>query len=120
MKWLVAFFICVIPVFSQSNTGELSLRVTDSSGLGVKSAVELGCEANQYHQTFETDDAGTVAAKRLPFGLYVVQVQVPGFAAFSEPVEVRSVVPAEHVVKLSVAAVSTALTVQETETLIDP
>jgi hypothetical protein len=120
MKRLLTLILCAIPIFAQSNTGELRLKVTDSSGLAVKSVVVLVSESNQFHQAFETDDAGNAVAKRLPFGLYVVQVQQQGFAPFSDSVEVRSAIPAEHAVKLSLAAVSTSVTVHETETLIDP
>ena len=120
MKRFLAFFLCAIPVFGQTNTGELRLKVTDSAGLGVKSVVELASDANQFHQTFETDDAGDVTAKRLPFGVYRVKVQHQGFAPFADSVEVRSAIPAEYAIKLSLAAVSTAITVKETETLIDP
>lgn len=120
MKRLLIFFFCAIPAFGQSNTGELRLKVTDSSGLGVKSVVELASDANQFRQAFETDDAGNVTAKRLPFGVYRVQVRQQGFAPFSDSVEVRSAIPAEYTIKLSVVAVSTSITVKETETLIDP
>jgi hypothetical protein len=120
MKRLLLFLLCAVPAFGQSNTGELRLKVTDSAGLAVKSVVELASEANQFHQAFETDDAGNVTAKRLPFGVYRVQVQQQGFAPFTDSVEVRSVLPTEHIIKLSLAAVNTAITVKETETLIDP
>jgi hypothetical protein len=120
MKRFLIFFLCAIPAFGQSETGELRLKVTDSSGLAVKSVVDLVSEANQFHQAFETDDGGNVTAKRIPFGLYRVQVQHQGFASYSDSVEVRSAIPAEYTIKLSVASVSTSVTVKETETLIDP
>jgi hypothetical protein len=120
VKRFLVFVLCAIPVFGQSNTGELRFKVTDPSGLGVKSLVELVSESNQFHQSFETDEAGNVVAKRLPFGIYRVQVQQKGFAPFADSVEVRSAIPAEHTINLSVAAVSTSVTVNETETLIDP
>jgi hypothetical protein len=120
MKRLLVFFLCAIPAFGQSNTGELRLKVTDSSGLGVKSVVELVSEANQFHHAFETDDAGNATAKRLPFGVYRVQVQLQGFAPFSDSVEVRSAIPTEQTIKLSVASVRSSMTVKDAETLIDP
>ena len=52
-------------IVGQSNTGELRVRVTDPSGSPVRSAVELVSEANEFHKTFATDDAGNVVAKRL-------------------------------------------------------
>ena len=117
---LVVLLAWAAMVCAQSNTGELRLRVTDPSGSPVKSNVELVCEANQFRQTFATDDAGTVAAKRLPFGIYQVNVEKQGFAAFSAAVEVRSVIPTQFHVQLSLASMNTSVTVKDTETLIDP
>ena len=105
---------------AQSNTGELRIRVTDPSGFPAKSALELICEANEFHKTFVTDDSGNVVAKRLPFGVYRIHVEQQGFAPFADSVEIRSAVPTEFHVSLSLAAMNTSVTVKETETLIDP
>ena len=40
-----------LPLFAQSNTGELRLKVTDPTGLAVKSSVEMVSEANHYRQS---------------------------------------------------------------------
>jgi hypothetical protein len=109
-----------LPLLAQSNTGELRLKVTDPSGLGVKAVVELVSESNDYQNTLTTDDAGTLIAKRLPFGLYRVQIQQPGFAEVSAPVEIRSAIPNQMSVKLTLASVTTSIVVQDSDTLIDP
>jgi hypothetical protein len=119
-RYLALFLLYPATLIAQSNTGELRVKVTDPSGDPVKSSIELVSEANQFRKTFLTDDSGTVAAKRLPFGLYSVQVEQPGFAPFTDSVEVRSAVPAEYHVALSLAAVNTSVTVQDTDTLVDP
>jgi outer membrane cobalamin receptor len=119
-RYLPLFLLCSTTLLAQSNTGELRLKVTDPSGDAVKSSIELVCEANQFRKTLVTDDLGTVAAKRLPFGLYRVQVEHQGFAPFADSVEVRSAVPAEYHVVLTLAAVNTSVTVQDTDTLVDP
>jgi outer membrane cobalamin receptor len=122
--WLVTaavgLLLCSTMTAAQSNTGELRIRITDPSGSAVKSALELVCEANEFHKQFVTDDSGNVVAKRLPFGVYRIQVEHEGFAAFAGSVEVRSAVPTEFHVTLSLAAMNTSVTVRETETLIDP
>jgi outer membrane cobalamin receptor len=120
MRRFLAFLLFTIPLFGQSRTGELRLKVTDPSGLGVKSLVELVSEANHFQETVSTDDAGYLAAKHLSFGFYRVEVQHEGFAPFRQLVEVRSAVPAELHVMLSVAAVSTNIVVSDTQTLVDP
>ena len=60
--------------FEQSNTGELHLTVIDQAGLPTQSAVELVSEANELRQRYDTDQQGTLVAKRLPFGRYRVEV----------------------------------------------
>ena len=105
---------------AQSSMGELRLSVTDPSGLGLKVPVELTCEANQYQQTYSTDDSGNVAVKRLPFGVYSVRIEHPGFAAFADVVEIRSNLPVEFKAKLTLKPASTTITVSDQSTLLDP
>ena len=122
MRRLLNFGILLLalPLAAQSNMGELRLKVTDPNGLGVKTAVELTSEANEVHTTLATDDVGQLIAKRLPFGLYRVQIQQDGFAPVSMPIEVRSAIPREYSIKLVLAALNTSVTVQAAQTLIDP
>jgi len=114
------FFTLASAVRAQSNVGELRLKVTDPSGSGVKSSIELACEANQFRQTYSTDGSGTATARRLAFGLYQIDVQQPGFATFHDVVEVRSAIPEEFRISLSLASVNSSVTVKDTETLVDP
>ena len=116
----IFFFFGAAPLCGQSNMGELRLKVTDPAGLGVESSVELVSEANQFRRTLATDEAGNLVAKRLPFGVYRIEIRQPGFALFSELVEIRSAIPIEHHVKLSLAAVNTSVVVGDRATLIDP
>jgi hypothetical protein len=123
MARLTSFFailLVALPLLAQSNAGELRLKVTDPHGLGVRSTIELASEANQYDNTFVTDDNGVLIAKRLPFGLYRIQIQQPGFAEVSAPIEVRSAIPIEYAIKLTLASVTTSVMVQDVNTLIDP
>jgi hypothetical protein len=117
---IIALLLWTLPIFAQSFTGELRLTVTDPSGLGVKSTVELVSEANQYHYTFTTDDQGNLDAKRLPYGIYQVKIEAPGFAKVSEPVEIRSALPLDRTIRLKVATVSESANVTASATLVDP
>jgi hypothetical protein len=119
-RFLLFFLISGYPLFGQSDTGELRLSVTDISGLGVKSSIELVCEANQFQQSFETDEGGNLVAKRLPFGVYGLRVERSGFAVFTGSIEIRSAIPFAFTAKLSIAASSTAVVVKDSDTLIDP
>src|SRR5580693_8383769 len=120
MRLLGIFLICASCLLGQSNSGELRIRVTDPSGLGVKSSVELVSEANQFQKTLTTDGLGDLVVKRIPFGVYRVQIDHPGFAVFQDSIEVRSAVPAEYTAKLSIAAANTSVVVHDADTLIDP
>lgn len=106
--------------FGQSNTGELRLMVADTSGLPLHCAVELVSESNQLRESLETDLHGILIAKRLPFGTYRVAVTRDGFAAFAGLVEVRSALPTEYRVTLSLEPLQTQITVRPEETLLDP
>jgi len=117
---LIPLLLCALPLFAQSNTGELRLKVVDPEGLGVKSGVELISEVNEFRQGFVTDDAGSLTARHIPFGVYRLQVQREGFALYTASVEVRSAVPADLRVTLGIAPMSTSVTVNGVDTLIDP
>ena len=112
--------VCATPMFAQSNTGELRLTVADPAGSGVKATVDLVSRGNQYRQTFVTDERGNVDARRLPYGIYQLQIQAKGFAEVSEPVDIRSALPLDRTIRLQVATVSESVKVTDTNTLIDP
>jgi len=116
----LGILLSVLPLFGQTNAGELRITVSDPHGLGVKSAVELISESNELHESLATDDSGILIAKRLPFGLYRIEIQLAGFAPISMPIEVRSAIPMEVPINLAIASVSDSVTVEAKETLIDP
>jgi hypothetical protein len=64
--------------FAQANNGELRLSVVDPFGLGIKAAVQITSEANQYHIVLATDNQAHAVAQRLPFGKYEVAVSRSG------------------------------------------
>jgi Carboxypeptidase regulatory-like domain/TonB-dependent Receptor Plug Domain len=121
MKRVAALLLlCAFGLFAQANDGELHLKITDPSGLGVKTTVEIQSEANQYHNTLETDEEGKAVAKNLPYGVYRITIREPGFAEVSRKVEVRSSVPTNYEIKLELSPVNAAVTVTEANTLINP
>jgi hypothetical protein len=119
-RYVVLFCLAVSALCAQSNMGELRLKVIDPSGLGAKTTVEISSQGNQYRNTFTTDDAGNLDIERLPFGVYQLKIHEAGFAEVSEAVEIRSALPTEHTIRLSLSAVSTSITVTAGATLIDP
>ena len=121
MRRLAAFlFLGLVPLFGQSNRGELRLKVVDPSGLHVKTSVEIVSEANHYHAILATTDQGTLNVQRLPYGIYQLQVSEPGFPSASESVEIHSSIPIEHTIQLRLPSAKEVLNVTAANTLIDP
>jgi len=112
--------LCASPLFCQTNSGELRLTVTDASGLGVKTTVQIVSEANQYQNSLATNEHGLVDVQWLPFGVYEIVINQPGFAPESQTVEIRSSLPIIRVIQLKLSSVKQSLTVNSSSTLIDP
>jgi hypothetical protein len=106
LSQLLPILVCLLalPLARQSTLGELRLRVTDPRGSAIKTEVQVVSEVNQYDSTLATDDSGVLIAKHLPFGLYRVRIQQPGFATASLGFEVRSAVPLEASIRLTLAS----------------
>jgi outer membrane receptor for Fe3+-dicitrate len=117
---LVLILVLSLTVLAQSNAGELRLKITGPDGQPLKIAVELVSQGNEYRHTFTTDDEGNLDARRLPYGIYQVQIQAQGFAPVSEPVEIRSALPLDRTIRLKVASVSESVNVSASGTLVDP
>src|ERR1700733_10194356 len=105
---------------AQSNHGELRLRVTDPAGLGVRTAVRITCDANDYRNTLNTTDQGTLDVQRLPYGIYWIDIAQTGFAEVFQSVDIHSSIPIESTVQLAVATVQQSVSVTAPDTLIDP
>jgi len=119
-KLLAVFLLSCSAIAAQTNTGELHLKVTDPSGLGVKATVEIVSEANQYRNHLTTDDHGSLEVQRLPFGIYELSIAQPGFAPLSQAVEIRSAIPASYTVQLKISTLNQSVEVTAGNTLIDP
>src|ERR1700751_2624289 len=109
-----------IPALAQSNYGELHLKVTDPSGLGVKTTVQIISKANQYRTTQRSNDQGSLRLLRLPYGIYRLDIDYPGFAPVSEAVEIRSSIPTDLAIQLKLPAVNQSIDVTTANTLVDP
>jgi len=119
-RFAVLLFFGALPLFGQSNSGELRLKVADPDGLGVKTTVQIVSAANQYRNTLVTSDQGNLDVQRLPYGIYQLEIKQSGFAAISETIEVHSSLPIEYKIQLKLPAVNESVTVNAANTLIDP
>src|SRR5271156_516397 len=100
----VLFLMFVGVLCAQSNSGELRLKVTDPSGLGVKTTVQIVSEANEYQHTLATNDQGVLDVQRLPFGIYHLEINQPGFAEVSETVNIGSSIPTDYPIVLKISS----------------
>lgn len=117
---MIFVLACCAAVFAQANSGELRLKVTDPSGLALKASIQIVSEANQYRRDLTTDEQGALTVQRLPHGMYRLQINLPGFAEFSQSIDIHSSIPIEHSIRLTIAARSESVTVSAANTLIDP
>jgi hypothetical protein len=106
--------------FSASNTGELRITVTDPAGLPIRATVEISSNSSRVREQAETNDAGLATVRRLPFGTYRVVATSTGFAPSAATVEIRSAMPAETRLALSIAALQASVTVGAADTFLDP
>ena len=116
----LSLFLLVPGLYGQTNTGELRITITDATQRAMQTNVTLVSEANQYRRTFQTEATGHLSVSRLPFGVYRVAVDQPGFASYSSLVEIQSALPKVLTIVLTVAPISTTVTVTDSQTLIDP
>ncbi|HEV3306684.1 MAG TPA: TonB-dependent receptor [Candidatus Sulfotelmatobacter sp.] len=117
---LVVLPLLAFTVNAQSNTGELRLKITGPNAQPIKASIDLSSDATQFHRSFYADDSGLAIVRNLPFGLYRLKVHEEDFAPYDGLIEIHSALPAEYIIKLSIAALSTAVNVTADETLLDP
>ncbi len=119
-RFAAILVFCAMPLFCQSNSGELRLKVTDPDGLGVRTTVQIVSQANQYRNTLATSDQGRLYVQRLPYGIYQLEIRQPGFAIMTESVDIHSSIPTEYTIRLKLPSVNESVTVTAPETLLDP
>ncbi len=117
MKFIRLLSVALIaaPVFAQSlgNTGTIEGTVVDPSGASVAGAnVSLHNVVTGYTQSTKSSTAGAFRLGNLPANRYHVEVKASGFSDSSQEVEIRSAVPVQLKIMLSVAAETTSVTVE--------
>jgi Carboxypeptidase regulatory-like domain/TonB-dependent Receptor Plug Domain len=112
---IAAFAICLVlgipglRAQSAGSAGTIYGTVTDASGAIVPGAtITIANPVSGYSRTVKSDQDGHYQFSNLPFNPYHLSVTLTGFAAHSEDVQVRSVVP---ITLKTVMAIGTASTV---------
>ena len=107
-------------VLAQVNTGELRIIITDATGPAVDVPVSISSEGTHYRNALKTNSSGAIDCKELPFGMYSIQVELPGFARASISADIHSAIPVVRSLHLEIAPITTVVKVAAPNTLIDP
>jgi hypothetical protein len=107
--------VILAPVVTAQTAGSASIggTVTDTSGAVVPNAtVTIRNPVSGFVRTVTTDSAGQFRIPNVPFNPYHLTVTAQGFSPYAEDVELRSTVPVQLTITLSVEAVGTTVTVE--------
>jgi hypothetical protein len=117
--WLLAAGLLGSNLQAQSDRGELRLMVKDGAGEAVPASVDLVNQSTQTRQNIQLPADGRYSFKNLPFGYYRLLITQPGFADFSELIELRSAIPQSREVTLTIQPIQSTVDVTEADTLLD-
>lgn len=127
-RMLLAVQVCLLFVLVGANrlraqtgtSGTIAGTVIDPSGAAVANAtVTVHNPVSGYQSTATTGNSGSFTFPNVPFNPYHLTVTAPGFAAYSEEVELNSGVPLSLKIKLAVAGTSTTVTVESAGELLE-
>jgi len=108
----MTLFVCLPCAWAQS-AGSISGVVTDTTGAVVpKATVEIRNPVSGYNRTATTDTSGNFSFANVPFNPYHLTVSLTGFANYDQDVDVRSFVPINLKIALTVSGVKSELTVE--------
>jgi hypothetical protein len=110
----LVLFLASGPANAQlGNAGSIEGVVKDSSGGVVPGAkVEISYPVSGYQRETATGGDGSFRFSNVPFNTYHLVVTTPGFAPYTQDVDVRSSVPTGVQITLKVGAAATSITVE--------
>jgi hypothetical protein len=111
------FFLTAAPVKAQmGNSGSIEGVVKDASGGVIAGAtVEISYAVSGYRRETTTGSDGAFRFTNVPLNTYHMVITAPGFASYTQDVDVRSSVPLSVAISLNVgSAASTSITVEAT------
>ncbi|HEX3119650.1 MAG TPA: TonB-dependent receptor [Candidatus Acidoferrum sp.] len=99
--------------FAQGNSGSIEGVVKDPSGSSIAGAtVEVTYAVSGFHRETTTGTDGAFRFVNTPFNPYHMVVTATGFNSFTQDVEVRSSVPTNVQVALTIGTANTSVTVE--------
>jgi hypothetical protein len=108
------FFLSALPGFGQiGNSGSIEGVVKDPSGSTVGNAsIEVSNPVSGFRREVTAGSDGSFRIANVPFNPYHLVVTAPGFATYTEDVDVRSVVPTSVQIALKLGTANTSVTVE--------
>jgi hypothetical protein len=110
-------------VFAQStssNSGTIRGSVLDPSGAAIpKATVQIQNPVSHYNQTTQTDTAGNFQFANVPYNPYHVSAVAAGFQSAEQDADVRSPIPVELKISLTIGASTESVTVVAAGDLIE-
>ncbi len=100
--------------------GDVTILVRDPQGLAVEARVALSSRTSLFRSEGVADSEGRARFRRLPLGVYRLQVTAPGFAPHVETLEIPSAIPVVRTAALSLEIAGVTVTVEQAAPLIDP
>ena len=119
----LCLFLAVFAAVSNAQTGNsssISGTVVDSSGGVLPDAiVTIHDPVSGFESSATTDKTGAFSFPNVPFNPYHLSVTAKGFSSYAQDVEVRSSVPVDLKITLSVAGTATTVTVEAAADLLE-
>jgi len=98
---------------SLGNAGTIIGMVTDPSGLAVPNAqVALHNAVTNFQQSVQTGADGGFRMNNLPPNAYHLDITSPGFAPYSQSIDIRNAIPVQIKAMLQVASATTSVVVE--------
>ena len=94
------------------NVGTITGSVVDAQGLAVPGvSVSATSRVSSISQTTISDQQGRYTLSNVPFGTYVLEAMLPGFAAAQQVIDVRSTVPITKQISMALGAITESVSV---------
>jgi hypothetical protein len=122
-QFLVAILgasFCLAGSLAYAQSASISGTVLDPSGAAVaNAAVEIHNPVSHFDRSTTTDNSGKFSFPNVPFNPYHLSVTGGGFAPYSQDVEIRSSVPLDVKINLTVAGSTESVTVEAGADLVE-
>jgi hypothetical protein len=116
---LVCFFTFQMVSYAQS-AGAIRGSVQDPSGAVVADAkVELQNRVSHYSRSAKSDSRGNFEFENVPYNNYQLVVSASGFQSASQDLEVRSAIPVDLKIGLTIGAATATVTVEAGQDLVE-